>query len=48
MKDDWTCVIFIEQGEEGKVIAMFKHPGFKPLIGSEGHIYDSTFISSYF
>ncbi len=48
MKDDPTSVILIEQGEEGKAIAMFKDPEVKPLIESAGHIYDSTVISSYF
>ena len=47
-KDDPTCVILIEQREEGKSIAMFKDPTVKPLIESAGHIYDSTVISSYF
>ena len=47
-KDDPTSVILIEQGEEGKAIAMFKDPEVKPLIESAGHIYDSTVISSYF
>ncbi len=47
-KDDPTSVILIEQGEEGKSIAMFKDPAIKPLIESEGHIYDSTLITSYF
>jgi len=27
---------------------MFKDPEFKPLIESAGHIYNSTFIPSYF
>jgi len=31
MKDDPTSVILIEQGEEGKAIAMFKDPAVKPL-----------------
>ena len=47
-KDDPTSVILIEQGEEGKSIAMFKDPAVKPLIESAGHIYDSTVITSYF
>ena len=47
-KDDPTTVILIEQGEEGKSIAMFKDPAVKPLIESAGHIYDSTVITSYF
>ena len=47
-KDDPTSVILIEQGEEGKSIAMFEDPEVKPLIESAGHIYDSTAISSYF
>ena len=47
-KADPTSVILIEQGEEGKSIAMFKDPEVKPLIESAGHIYDSTVISSYF
>ena len=47
-KDDPTSVILIEQGEEGQSIAMFKDPAVKPLIEEAGHIYDSTFISSYF
>ena len=47
-KDDPTSEILIEQGEEGKSIAMFKDPAVKPLIESAGHIYDSTAISSYF
>ena len=29
-KDDPTCVIIIEQVEEGKLIAMFKDPEVKP------------------
>ena len=47
-KDDPTSVILIEQGAEGKSIAMFKDPEFKPLIESTGHIYDLTAISCYF
>ena len=47
-KDDPTSVIVIEQGEEGKAIAMFKDPEVKPLIESASHIYDPTVISSYF
>ena len=47
-KNDPTSVILIEQGEEGKSIAMFEDPVVKPLIESAGHIYDSTVISSYF
>ncbi len=47
-KEDPTSVILIEQGEEGKSIAMFEDPEVKPLIESAGHIYDSTVISSYF
>ena len=47
-KDDPTNVILIEQGEEGKSIAMFKDPAVKPLIESAGHIYDSTVVTSYF
>jgi len=46
-KDDPTSVILIEQGKEGKAIAMFKDPAVKPLIESAGHIYESTVISSY-
>ena len=47
-KDDPNSVILIEQGEEGKSIAMFEDPTVKPLIESAGHIYDTTTISSYF
>ena len=47
-KDDPTSVILIEQGEEGKSIALFQDPAVKPLIVSAGYIYDSTDISSYF
>ena len=47
-KDDQTNVILIEQGEEGKAIAMFEDPSVKPLIESAGHIYYSTVINSYF
>ena len=47
-KDYPTSVILIEQGEEGKSIAMFKDPAVKPLIESAGHIYDSTVITGYF
>ncbi len=47
-KDDPTSVIFIEQGAEGKSISMFQDPAVKPLIESAYHIYDSTFISSYY
>ena len=47
-KDDPTSVILIEQGKEGKSIAMFEDPEVKPLIEGAGHIYDSTVISSYF
>ena len=47
-KDDPTSVILIEQGEEGKSIAIFKDPTVKPLIEEAGHIYDSTVMSSYF
>ena len=45
--NDPTSVILIEQGEQGKSIAMFEDPAVKPLIEGAGHIYDSTFISSY-
>ena len=48
MKEDPTSVILIEQGKEGKSIAMCDDPAVKPLIESAGHIYDSTVISSYF
>ena len=47
-KDDPTSVILIEQGEEGKSIGIFEDQAVKPLIEGAGHIYDSTFISSYF
>ena len=47
-KNDLTSVILIEQGEEGKSIAMFEDPAVKTLIESAGHIYDSTVITSYF
>jgi len=47
-KDDPTSVILIEQGEEGKSIAMFEDLAVNPLIESAGHIYDSTIITSYF
>ena len=47
-KDDLNSLILIEQGEQGKSIAMFEDPAVKPLIESAGHIYDSTVISSYF
>ena len=47
-KDDPTSVILIEQGQEGKSIAMFEDPAVKPLIEEAGHIYDSTVIASYF
>ena len=47
-KGDPTSVILIEQGEEGKSIAMFENPRVKKLIESAGHIYDSTVMSSYF
>ena len=46
-KDDPTSVILIEQGEEGKSIAMFEDPAVKPLIESAGHIYDSTYIKLF-
>ena len=46
-KTDPSSVILIEQGGEGKSIAMFKDPAVKPLIESAGHIYDSTVTSSY-
>ena len=47
-KDDLTSVILIEQGEEGKSIAIFEDPVVKPLIEEARHIYDSTVISRYF
>ena len=47
-KNNPTNVILIEQGDEGKSIAMFEDPAVKPLIEGAGHIYDSTIISSYF
>ena len=47
-KADPPSVILIEQGEEGKSIAMFEDPAVKPLIESAGHIYDSTIINRYF
>ena len=46
-KDDPKSVILIEQGEEGKSVAIFEDPAVKPLIEGAGHIYDTTFISSY-
>ena len=46
-KDDPTSVILIEQGEEGKSIAMFKDPPVKPFIEGAVHIYGSTVMSSY-
>ena len=47
-KDDPTSVILIEQGEEGKSIAMFEDAAVKTLIENAGHIYHSTIVSSYF
>ena len=47
-KEDPTSIILIEQGEEGKSIAMFEDPSVKPLIESAGHIYTLMVISSYF
>ncbi len=47
-KDDPTSVILIEQGEEGKLKAMFEDPAVKLLIESAEYIYHSTVISSYF
>ena len=47
-KNDSTNVILIEQGEEGKSIAMFEDPAVKTLIESRGHIYHSTVMTSYF
>ena len=47
-KDDPKNVILIEQGEEGKSIAMFEDPAVKPLVEVAGHIYYSTVISRYF
>ena len=47
-KDDPSSAIVIEQGEEGKAIAMFTNPEVRPLIEEAGHIYDSTVITSYF
>ena len=47
-KEDPTSVILIEQGEEGKAVALFEDPSVKALIESESHIYDSTVISSNF
>ena len=46
-KDDTTSVILIEQGEEGKSIAIFEDPAVKPIIEGAGHIYDSTVISIF-
>ena len=47
-KDNRMSVILIEQGEEGKSIAMLVDPEVKPLIEGEGHIYDPTVNSRYF
>ena len=47
-KDDTTSVIFIEQGEEDKLKAIFEAQVLKPLIESAFHIYDSTVMTSYF
>ena len=47
-KKDPANVILIEQGGEGKSVAMFKDPTIKQLIESSGHVYYSTVISSYF
>jgi len=47
-KDDPTSVILIEQGEEGKSIAMFEDPAVKPLIESAGHIYDQLLFQATF
>ena len=46
-KDDPSIAVVIEQGEEGKSIAMFSNAEVKPLIEEAGYIYDSTVISSY-
>jgi len=42
-----STAIFIEQAEESKSITMFSNPEVRPLIKEAGHIYDSTFITSY-
>ena len=47
-KDDSTSLILIEEGEEGKSIAMLVDPAVKPLIERACHIYDSTVITRYF
>ena len=39
-KEDPTSVILIEQGEEGKSIAMFEDPEVKLLIEGSRYIYD--------
>ena len=52
-KDEPNSVILIEQGEEGKSIAMFEDPAVKPLIESAAHIHDFslwliiTFMDSF-
>ena len=46
-KYDPTSVILIEQGEEGKSVAMFHKPTVKPLIEIADYIYDSSLISSF-
>ena len=46
-KDDQTSVILIEQGEEGKSIAIFNHPAAKLLIKVAFHINESTLILNY-
>ena len=45
-KEDPSSAVVIEQGEEGKSIAMFSNPEVRPLIEEAGDIYDST-ITSY-
>ena len=47
-KEDPTSVILIEQGEEGKSIAMFEDPLVKPLSESDVHIYDQLLFQATF
>ena len=47
-KDDPTSVILVEQGEEGKLKAMFEDLEVKLLIESAEYLYHSTVTSSYF
>ena len=46
-KEDPSSAVVFGQAEEDTSIAMFSNPELRPLIEEDGHIYDSSIITSY-